>query len=129
MNISVIIGVALISASIIVLIRKNAPEFAVPVSVVASTIILLLSVIFAGQIFEKIEEISEVASVSSENIKIVFKALGVCYITQVGKDVCNDCGETALGDKVDLAGKITIAAMSLSIITQVLEIIAEIVEI
>ena len=58
---------------------------------------------------------------------MIFKALGVCYITQIGKDVCNDCGETALAEKVDLAGKITIAAMSIGLITQVVEIILEII--
>lgn len=126
MNIAAIIGVALVSVSLIVLLRKNAPEFAVPVSVIASMIILIVSVVFASDVFSKIEEISGASAVSEENIKIIFKALGVCYITQLGKDVCNDCGETALGDKVDLAGKITIAAMSLGIITQVLEIITEI---
>ena len=66
---------------------------------------------------------------SSGNIKTIFKTLGVCYITQIGRDVCNDCGETALGDKVDLAGKIIIAAMSLNIITQVLEMITELIKI
>lgn len=126
MNIATVIGVALVSASIIVLLRKNAPEFAVPVSIIASMIILLVSVVFASDIFSKIEEISGFSTVSQENVKVIFKALGVCYITQLGKDVCNDCGESALGDKVDLAGKITIAAMSLGIVTQVLEIITEI---
>lgn len=128
MNIAAIVGVALVSASIIVLLRKNAPEFAVPVSVVASMIILLVSIVFASDIFKKIEEIASFSAVSSDNIKVIFKALGVCYITQIGKDICNDCGESALGDKVDLAGKITIAAMSLGIVTQVLEIITEIIE-
>ncbi len=128
MNIAAIVGVALVSASIIVLLRKNTPEFAVPVSVVASMIILLVSIVFASDIFKKIEEIASFSAVSSDNIKVIFKALGVCYITQIGKDICNDCGESALGDKVDLAGKITIAAMSLGIVTQVLEIITEIIE-
>ena len=129
MNIVSIIGIAIISASIIVFIRKNVPEFAVPVSVVASLIILVVSILFAVEIFEKIEEISSFSSVSSGNIKTIFKTLGVCYITQIGRDVCNDCGETALGDKVDLAGKIIIAAMSLNIITQVLEMITELIKI
>ena len=129
MNIVLIIGIVIIRAPIIVLISKNVPEFAVPVSVVASLIILVVSILFAVEIFEKIEEISSFSSVSSGNIKTIFKTLGVCYITQIGRDVCNDCGETALGDKVDLAGKIIIAAMFLNIITQVLEMITELIKI
>lgn len=127
MNIGAIVGIALVSSAIIVLLRKNAPEFAIPVSVVTSLIILTVSIIFGSDIFKKISELVQMSSVSGENIKIIFKALGICYITQIGKDVCKDCGETAIGDKVDLAGKIAVAALSIPIVTQVLEILTEIV--
>lgn len=127
MNISSIVGVALVCASLVVLIRKYASEFAVPMSVISSMIILLISIVFASSLFDKIEEIADNSSISSQNLKVIFKALGVCYITQIGKDVCKDCGESAIADKVDLAGKITIAAMSLSLVSEVLSIILEII--
>lgn len=127
MNISSIVGVALVCASLVVLIRKYASEFAVPMSVIASMIILIISIVFASSLFDKIEEIADNSSISSQNLKVIFKALGVCYITQIGKDVCKDCGESAIADKVDLAGKITIAAMSLSLVSEVLSIILEII--
>ena len=127
MNISSIVGVALVCASLVVLIRKYASEFAVPMSVISSMIILLISIVFASSLFDKIEELADNSSISSQNLKVIFKALGVCYITQIGKDVCKDCGESAIADKVDLAGKITIAAMSLSLVSEVLSIILEII--
>lgn len=127
MNIVSVVGIALISVCIIVILRKNAPEFAVPVSVIASVIILLISMAFGKSIFEKIESLSSSAGIGSENIKIIFKSLGICYIVQIGKDICNDCGESALGDKVDLAGKIAIASISIPIVTKVLELILELV--
>ena len=127
MNIVSIVGIALICACIIVLIRNQLPEFAIPVSAIASILMLSISIVFVVDIFETIGDISQFSAISSNNLKVIFKALGVCYITQIGKDVCNDCGETALAEKVDLAGKITIAAMSIGLITQVVEIILEII--
>jgi len=127
MNISSLVGLALICASIIVLLRNYSPEFAIPISAITSIIILIVSIVFVNEIFEKITEIASLSAITSSNLKMIFKSLGVCYIVQIGKDVCNDCGETALADKVDLAGKITIAAMSIEIITQVVEIVLEIV--
>ena len=127
MNVTVIVGVAIVCATIIVLLRKHSKEFAVPASVIASILILSISLVFATDVFNKIEEIASFSAVSSENLKVIFKTLGVCYITQIGRDVCNDCGESALADKVDLAGKIAIASMSLGLITQVLKIITEII--
>lgn len=127
MNIASIVGIALICACIIVLIRNQLPEFAIPVSAIASILMLSISIVFVVDIFKTIGDISQFSAISSNNLKLIFKALGVCYITQIGKDVCNDCGETALAEKVDLAGKITIAAMSIGLITQVVEIILEII--
>lgn len=127
MNIFSVVGIALISACLIVILRKYSPEFSVPVSIIASVILLLISIVFGKTIFEKIEEISSSANISCDNIKLIFKSLGICYIAQIGKDVCNDCGETALGDKVDLAGKIAIASLSIPIATQVLKLVLELV--
>lgn len=127
MNVTVIVGIAIVCVTLIVLLRKHSAEFAVPASVIASILILGISLAFATDVFNKIEEIASLSAVSGENLKIIFKALGVCYITQIGRDVCNDCGESALADKVDLAGKIAIASMSLGLITQVLKIITEII--
>lgn len=127
MNIVSVVGIALVSVCIITVLRKNAPEFAVPVSVVASIIILLLSVVFGKSVFEKIESLSSSAGIDSENLKIIFKSLGICYIVQIGKDICFDSGESALGDKIDLAGKIAISAICVPVITKVLELILELV--
>ncbi len=127
MNIFSIVGIALISACLIVVLRRYSPEFSVPVSIIASIIILLISVVFGKEIFEKIEEISSCANISSENIKLIFKAIGICYIAQIGKDICIDCGERALGDKVDLAGKIAIASISIPVATQVLKLVLELI--
>ena len=128
MNIASIVAVALISAALVVLLRKNAPEFAMPVSVVASVIILIVVIVMGNNIFISVEEIAETAGINSDYLKVLFKALGVCYITQIGKDACIDCGETALADKVDLAGKITITSLSLPLILEVLKLITELVK-
>ena len=128
MNITTIVGFSIVCVTVIVLLRKHAQEFAIPASVISSSFILLFCVILISGIFEKISEISNLSSVTFQNLKIIFKSLGICYITQLGTDVCKDCGENALADKVDLAGKVTIVTMSLSIITQVVELISEIVK-
>ena len=40
--------------------------------------------------------------------------------------MCVDAGETALGEKVDLFGKIVIASMSVPLILQIIELIKEV---
>ena len=52
MNITTIVGIAIICASIIVLLKNYSPEFAIPVSTIASILILVISIVFVNEIFE-----------------------------------------------------------------------------
>ncbi len=38
-------------------------------------------------------------------LTIVFKSVGICYITQLACDCCRDSGENALASQLELAGK------------------------
>jgi stage III sporulation protein AD len=40
-----------------------------------------------------------------EYLTIVFKSVGICYITQIACDCCRDSGENALASQLELAGK------------------------
>ena len=41
------------------------------------------------------------------------KITAISYITQFGCDICKDAGESSVGDKVELAGRILIEEMNL----------------
>ena len=108
-------GFCLICTVILVLLRKGNPEFAVPVSLLAGAAVLLFIIGSSVGIFNMISEFSQNAGMDEAHIKLIFKALGICYITRLACDVCKDSGETALASKVDLAG------LSLPLITTLLQ--------
>ena len=87
----------------------------------AGAAVLLFIIGNSVGIFNMISEFSQNAGMDEAHIKLIFKALGICYITRLACDVCKDSGETALASKVDLAGRITIAALSLPLITALLQ--------
>lgn len=128
MNVVSVIGIALIAAALIALLRKYIPEFALPVSLAAALVIFAVLIAQTADIFTEISAIADKAGISNNNIKILFKTLGIAYIVQLAKDTCNDSGETALSNRVDMAGKIAIAALSLPLIKQVLEIITQLLK-
>ena len=53
---------------------------------------------------------------------IIFKVLAVAYITDLTAQLCRDAGESAVGGKVELAGKILIFYLALPILTAILEL-------
>lgn len=54
-------------------------------------------------------------------LSVLIKSLGIALLCGSAADVCRDCGETALGAKVESAGKAMIILLSLPIIKYLLE--------
>lgn len=58
----------------------------------------------------------------AEYVQILFKALGLCFITQIACDACRDLGETAIASKVETAGKLSVLLVSLPLFEKILGI-------
>lgn len=61
-----------------------------------------------------------------EFLQLLIKITGIAILTEFAVSVCKDSGETAIANKVDFGGKIMIIAMSIPIISSLLETIIQI---
>ena len=52
---------------------------------------------------------------------LVFKALGVCLLTQFSADACLDAGEKALASRVEFAGRIAVVLLALPLFEEIAE--------
>ncbi|MCD8094908.1 MAG: stage III sporulation AC/AD family protein [Ruminococcus sp.] len=68
-------------------------------------------------------ELFEQTDLDDDYLKIIFKSLGICYVTQLGCDCCRDCGENALASQLELAGKAALIITAFPLFTAAVEII------
>lgn len=61
----------------------------------------------------------------SEYAVIMLKALGIAYISSVTETVCREAGEGMLASAAEFSGKVEIIALSLPLISSVLDIATE----
>jgi stage III sporulation protein AD len=113
---------ALISLVIIVVLRQYNPEYALIVAVLSGAIILIVLVLNLAEPIFALLELLRSYGVSSGLTSYILKALGICIITRFASDLCNDFGQTSLGGKVEMAGKITLLVISLPILQNILEV-------
>ena len=52
---------------------------------------------------------------------------GIAFLTEFAVSISNDCGETAIANKIDLGGKVLIIVISIPIITALLETILKVI--
>ncbi|MDR0974599.1 MAG: hypothetical protein LBL80_02775 [Ruminococcus sp.] len=88
-------------------------DIAVYIKIAASALVLGGVILYVSPIADTINTIFDKAGASDTYINILFKALGICYITQFASDICKDSGEGALAVQIEIAGKITLLLLSL----------------
>ena len=57
--------------------------------------------------------------------EIIFKALGVAYLTHITSLVCRDCGEESLSASVETVGKTELLILAIPLISEVVRIAGE----
>ena len=126
MDIIKIIGIGLIGLIIIIIMKQYKPDFVIYVSLIVGTIILFMIMDKLNGIIDILTSLSNKASINSEFLVILLKITGIAFLTEFAVSICNDSGETAIANKIDLGGKIIIIAISIPIISALLELIIKI---
>ena len=127
MTIFKIVGFGIIAVSLIIILKNQKPEIAL-ICVIASSVIMLTLVFDElKSVINLINSLIENSSIDSFYIKIILKVIGISYIVEFGRDICKDAGESAIANKIELAGKVIIVSLSIPIIASLVDIVAQIV--
>ena len=118
---------ALVAVVIIVLIKQERKEIGVTISIIATTILAVYAIVQLNDIVNLLFDLISKVGVNAKYLEIILKVVGIAYIVELTKDVCIDSGETALGSKVEMAGKIVMVVMTIPIITGVVEVINKLI--
>ena len=121
-----IIGIGLLALIIIVILKQYKPEFAIYVSMVAGVLILVLSIQKLTGIINLLQSLANKTYINKSFLSILLKITGIAFITEFAVSICSDAGEKAIASKLEIGSKVIIIAMSLPIITSLLELVIEI---
>lgn len=121
-----IIGIGLISLVIIIILKQYRPEYTIYVSIVAGVLILFLSMEKLSGIINLLQAISDKTYINKQFLGILLKITGIAIVTEFAVSICSDAGEKAIASKIEIGSKVIIIAMSIPIISSLLELIIEI---
>jgi stage III sporulation protein AD len=81
----------------------------------------------ARPLFDRMHSLLDASGTKAAYVQILFKSLGLCFITQIACDACRDLGETAIATKVEAAGKIAVLLVSLPLFEEILKIAGQLI--
>lgn len=97
------------------------------ISAAAAVIITSLTVLALSPLVEFINGLYEKIGADREYINILYKSVGICFLTGLAAGICRDSGENALALNVEAAGRVTLAVMALPLFEKIAEIAAELI--
>ena len=114
--------------SIIIMFIKNvAPEYAPIIRIVGGILILIPIVLQLKGVFDIIISLAQRINMNDIYLKIVFKVVGISYLTELGASLLRDAQEEALAKQIEFAGKVMIFIISIPVILALIELIEKVI--
>ena len=125
MEIFKIIALGILICVVIIIVKQIKPEFAVLVLIAGSIIMLCYLFNYFTNILGVFDKIISKTGMNTELFSIILKIVGIGYLIEFAANICSDSGNPAIADKIVLGGKLIILTVSMPIITNLLDIIVE----
>ena len=110
-----------------VLLKQIKPEYSLICILVGSVILIIYIVNSVQDIFGYFSQIVNKTGIDSDMFTTLLKIIGVGYLIEFSASVCNDSGNSSIADKIILSGKLIIFALTLPIITNLFNLVLELI--
>lgn len=127
MEIGQIVVIGLVSVILGLILSKQNPEWSMYIRIAAGIIIFVVIIERLGIVLDVVKRMSEKIDIDIIYIEIVFKVLGIAYISEFGAQLCKDAGESSIASKIEFAGKVLIITVSAPIMLALMDIITRII--
>ena len=123
MDLFKIIGIAIITLLLTIIIKELKPEFSIYVTLSGSIIILFLIINNISYIISEFNNILVSLNIDSKIFTMITKIIVIGYITEFSASICKDFNNNVLSEKIILAGKILIFSISMPIFKSIVDIV------
>lgn len=114
---------ALTGTLLALILKKQAPEHAM-LAVLGCGIVLLFSILeLAGDLADAWNRLAAHIPHAGEIAGPLWKATGIAIVTHLSAQLCRDCGQSALGAKVELVGTAACIAVFLPLAEMTFDLI------
>lgn len=120
-------GICLTALLLVKLLGRYAPEQAALISMGTLCLVLLPLLLQVTALSESVASLLSLTDADPSYSVLLFKALGICLLTQLAAELCRDSGENALASAVLLGGKTELLMLCLplldTVVTQLRELL------
>ena len=111
------------------LLRRQSPQTALLLSIGTGTLIILSVLKSILTTVQSVNQLMTVGGIDPSYIVILFKVLGICFITEFTCDTVTEAVMLSLATNISFAGKVTVLAAALPLFRDVIDMISSMVSV
>lgn len=115
--------VGIIGVLVAIQFKSTKPEFSVLIGFSVCAVIFTYTISNFQAVSSVIQEFNQILGQDSQYITIVIKIIGITYVCEFSGSVCRDAGYAAIGNQIEIFGKLAILISGLPIILALVEMI------
>lgn len=105
------------------MLRSERGEYSVFISMTGCLLLFTFGISKIETILKAVDRLKGYMGGNTEYFQILLKIIGITYLAEFSASLCRDAGYSAVGSQVELAGKLSIMAISLPILLALVEVI------
>ena len=110
----------LVGTVLALILGQYRPEFRMLITAAVTLLLMAMVLEQLLPVLEQLRSTMELTGLTGDYAAILFKAVGICLLTQLAGDVCRDSGESSIASKIELAGRAAILLTAIPLIQEVL---------
>ncbi len=118
-----IAAAGVVTVILALIFKKGKEEFSLYLSIAACILILIWGMGKLEVIFDAIDRLQGYIKINQAYVNILIKIIGITYVTEISASLCRDSGYQAIGEQIELVGKLAILAISMPIMLAILDTI------
>ena len=83
---------------------------------------------YLSPIAEQIQALFLKTELDVQYLELLWKSIGICYLTSIAADLCRDTGETAMASVAELWGRVTLLILFLPMAKSLLELMTGVLQ-
>ena len=110
----------LVGTVLALILGQYRPEFRMLITAAVTLLLMAMVLEQLSPVLEQLRSTMELTGLTGDYAAVLFKAVGICLLTQLAGDVCRDSGESSIASKIELAGRAAILLTAMPLIQEVL---------
>lgn len=122
-----LIAISVIGVVVVLMLRTAKPEFAVFATIATGVIMVIILLSTLQDVILSFDNVVKKSGVDEGVFSAVLKIIGIGYLTEYSASIATDAGCGSIAQKLQFGGKLTIFAMSISIVSALIDVVGELV--